>query len=134
MKDYSNNLGDIDITSEFSGITTESSAVVDFKSDGSYLSQGAYTIAFTSEGFTQSFPVEVSSGTGDWYVEGDRMILSEGFVKMSTGQELISEPGEMIIDELTANKMVLSFSNETTLNQNGYESIVNVSGYYIFTK
>ncbi|MCB7480507.1 lipocalin family protein [Christiangramia sediminis] len=128
------NASGTDFTFNFSGISTESNAVIEFNDNGTYSSQGAYTIALSMEGITYEVPIDMTSGSGNWSIEGDTMKFSEGFVTLSTGQELSSEPGEMIIDELTQNRMVLLFEQEDEINQNGFTNIVNVTGKYVLTR
>lgn len=126
--------GETTYTMEYSGVTTESDVIINFKEDGSYSAHGGYTVLLTMEGMDYEVPLEMGSSTGDWSIEGDKMLLSEGFVTLSTGEEMASKPNEAIIDEISANRIVLLFSHEETINESGYENIVNISGRYILVR
>lgn len=126
--------GETTYTMAYTGVTTESDVIINFKEDGSYTAQGGYTVLFTMEGMDYEVPVEMEASTGNWSIEGDKMMLSEGLVTLSTGQEMASKPGEAIIDEISANRIVLLFSHEDVINESGIENLVNISGRYILTR
>lgn len=121
-------------TMEYSGVTTKSDVIINFKDDGSYTAHGGYTVLFTMEGMDYEVPVEMEASTGNWSIEGDKMMLSEGLVTLSTGEAMASKPGEAIIDEISAKRMVLLFTHEEVLNESGIENMVNISGKYILTR
>ena len=127
-------VGEVSYAIAYSGVTTESDVIIDFKEDGTYSAHGGYTVLLTMEYMEYEVPLEIDSSTGNWSIEGDKMFLSEGFVTLNTGEEMGTQPNEAIIDEVSANRMVLLFSHEETINESGYENLVNISGRYILTR
>ena len=126
--------GETNMLIESSAVTTASDLVVDFKENGTYTAQGGYTVLLTTEGMEFEVPLDMESSTGSWDIVGDKMKFSDGFVTLSTGQALSSEPNEVVIKEISASKMVLSFTTEEVIEQGGFENVINVEGEYVFTK
>ena len=126
--------GETNMVIESSGVMTESDLVAEFKEDGTYSARGSYTIVLTTEGMDFEVPVDVTSSTGSWDIVGDKIKFSDGFITLSTGQAVSSKPDEVTIKELSANRMVLSYSTEEIIDQGGFENVINVEGKYIFMR
>jgi hypothetical protein len=127
-------IGETSYTMNYTGATTESDVIIDFKENGSYSAHGGYTILFTMEGMDYEVPIEMNSSTGNWSIAGNKMILSEGLVTLNTGEEMASKPTEAIIDEISPSRIVLLFTHEETITESGYENEVNVTGRYILVR
>ena len=121
-------------TIEYSGVTTKSDVVINFKDDGSYSANGRYTVLLTTEGMEYEVPLQMNSSTGSWSIVENKMLLSEGLVTLSTGQAMSSKPGEAIIDEISSKRMVLLFTHEEVMNESGIANTINISGRYILVR
>lgn len=129
----------MDFSVDFIGVSKNPEVVLSLNENKTYTAQGGYIIELSilssnMDDLNLEVPLEDFISNGNWSMDGNKMMFSEGFLKLSTGEQMASEPGEARIEEATANRMVLSFDYETTTTEQGYEVKVTMNGNYILTR
>jgi len=129
------NFNDTNYTTVFSGVAENIAYTLTFNANNTFKTEGGYDVNLTTDGFSQIYPIVGYTSSGDWSIEGNILKTSVGLAQLNEGELTASESvGEVIIQEITENRMVLIVDQVTKFNESGFENIATVSGEYILTR
>lgn len=129
------NYEDTNYTSNFSGVAENIDLTLTFNSNNTFQSKGSYDVNLTIEGYSQIYPVSGYTSSGNWSVDGNILKTTTNLAQMSEGEVGSGESvGDMIIQEITENRMVLTIDQVTKINESGFENIATISGEYVLTR
>ncbi len=117
------------LTTDFEGVARDIMTTVIFNADGTFTSQGSYTIDLTSDfggyEFTQSVPFEGFLGSGTWELDGTTMTTTNDQVE-----------GESVIEilNLTDNSWNTNFVLSMVNTQQGITINQSIDGNYFFER
>lgn len=120
-------------------ITTENpEAYLELLSDNTFKSSGTLdyimTMEFYGEEMSQALRGVNFTGNGDWNIEGSLLTVSNQVGSVNSEYIQQAAINTFKIDELTSNRMVLSFNEETEVTYSGLKYSVKMEGKQIYTK
>ena len=126
---------DSNFTTSYNGTAKNIDFTLTFNADNTFNAQGGYDVDLIIEGISQTVSIEDYMANGDWSIDGNKLITSTNFAQMSNGDVMPAEStGDLIIQELTDNRMVLRFEQISNFETSGFENIATISGEYILTR
>ena len=129
------NFDGTNITSSFTGIGEDIDATLTFNADNTFKNQGSYKVNLTTEGFSQTVPIDDFSTSGDWSINGNILNTSTNLAQISNGGFTPAETtSEVTIQEMTENRIVLIFEQISKFDASGFENISTISGEYVLTR
>ncbi len=128
------NFEGFDFSTSYSGVSENEDFTLTFNENNTFESNGKYDVRLTVEGITQLVPLETTTSTGDWSVNGNILTTSSLFTQVNGSPTQSESISEMRITEITENRMVLSFDQESKVNQSGLDYTVTLIGEYILIK
>lgn len=124
----------MNLSTSYTGEAENVDFTLTFNDDNTFKAQGTYDVRLVMEGFTQVVSMDNTASTGDWSVNGNVLNTSTLFTQINGSPSQDSSVSELIIKELTANRMVLAFDQESVINQAGLDYTVSLNGEYVLTK
>lgn len=119
----------------YSGVAENIDYTLTFNADNTFSSQGGYDVNLTTEGISQIIAINDFSSSGDWSIDGNILKTSTNFAQMNNSNMVDAESvGEIIIKEMTENRIVLTVDQVSNFNESGFENIATISGEYILTR
>lgn len=129
------NFQETNYTTTYSGVAENIEYTLTFNADNTFSSQGGYDVNLTTEGISQIIAINDFTSSGDWSIDGNILKTSTNFAQMSNSDMAETESvGEVIIQEMTENRIVLTIDQVSKFNESGFENIATISGEYILTR
>lgn len=118
-----------DYTTNFEGTGRDMSLTVEFKGDGTYTSQGSYTIDldydFAGQMFSQPVTLTDYFGTGTYVVDGTTITFTD---------DQSNEESTGTITKLAGDDLELNFKKTETSIAQGTTSSYTIDGDYVFVR
>lgn len=132
------NFEGMDLESTYDITTENPEAYLELLSDNTFKSSGTLdyimTMEFYGEELSQNLRGVNFTGNGNWNIEGTMLTVSNqvGSVNSEYIQQAVINT--LKIDELTNNRMVLSFNEETEVTYSGLKYSVKMEGKQIYSR
>ena len=122
-------------TTTYSGVAENIDFTLTFNADNTFESKGSYDINLILEGFSQILPIEDFTSSGDWSIDGNVLKTTTLLADMSNSEFVPADSvGEIIIQEMTENRVVLIIDQVSIFEVSGFENTATLSGEYVLTR
>lgn len=124
----------MNLSTSYTGEAENVDFTLTFNDDNTFKAQGKYDVRLIVEGITQVVSMDNTASSGDWSVDGNVLNTSTLFTQINGSPSQGESASKLIIKELTANRMVLTFDQESEISQSGLDYTISLNGEYVLTK